>query len=467
MEALAPDAAARVQRTGSALEAAIQERGARSLGGWLKSAWLALGGPATIADASDLANAELLFGALDRLEREAGCRPQLSEIEAAVEGVMASPVGSDDARVQVMTIHRAKGLEFDTVILPDLQRGPRRDDRPLLYWTNIATGPGERGIVLAGRADSADSEEGGDALERWMRELDKDRDRLELGRLAYVAATRARRRLHLVGSARTRLKDGVRALKAPPGASLLGFLWPVVAPQFEQAFAAMPAGESGRPGGRRRLGAPPACRLASDFRAPEPPAPAREPPLRIAGEPEGSIRPEFDWAGAIAQAVGQVVHAELQRWAEAGAPREDGERADARWRRSLAALGIDEGHRAAALDRIRRAMTAVAGSARAARLLDPAAREARSELALTAMIDGVAHGLRIDRTFVDADGVRWIVDWKTSAHEGGDREAFLDRELERYRGQLERYAHALKRLEPDRPLKTGLYFPLLDAWREL
>ena len=66
-----------------------------------------------------------------------------------------------------------------------------------------------------------------------------------------------------------------------------------------------------------------------------------------------------------------------------------------------------------------------------------------------------------------AAGLRWIVDWKTSAHEGGDREAFLDSELERYRGQLERYARAMKLLEPDRALKAGLYFPLLDAWREL
>jgi ATP-dependent exoDNAse (exonuclease V) beta subunit len=466
-EGLAPDSAARARRLGAALDAAIAERGARSLGSWLKSAWLALGGPATVEDVSDLANAELLFGALDVLEREAGCRPQLSEIEAAVEGVMASPVGSEDARVQVMTIHRAKGLEFDVVVLPDLQRGARRGERPLLYWTTIATAPGERGIVLAGRADSADGEEGGDTLERWMRDLGQERDHLELGRVAYVAATRARRRLHLVGSARTQRKDGDRVLKPPPASSLLRFLWPVVSPHFELALAARPAEEAGHPAGRRRLGAPPARRLAADFRAPQPAVPARAPVLHIAGEPEGLIRPEFDWAGAIAQAVGHVVHAELQRWANAAMPRDGGDRTEARWRRALTSLGIDEAHQAPALERIRRAMETVASSPQAARLLDPAAREARSELALTALLDGVAHGLRIDRTFVDEAGVRWVVDWKTSAHEGGDREAFLDRELERYRGQLERYARALKLLEPDRMLRTGLYFPLLDAWREL
>jgi ATP-dependent exoDNAse (exonuclease V) beta subunit len=79
----------------------------------------------------------------------------------------------------------------------------------------------------------------------------------------------------------------------------------------------------------------------------------------------------------------------------------------------------------------------------------------------------VLQSLRIDRTFVDRDGVRWIVDWKTSTHEGGDRDAFLDNELQRYRGQLERYARVMRLVDPDRPQRVGLYFPLLDAWREI
>ena len=115
----------------------------------------------------------------------------------------------------------------------------------------------------------------------------------------------------------------------------------------------------------------------------------------------------------------------------------------------------------------RAAVDGVLGSELACRLLDPEATEAAGELALSAKIGGAVHGLRIDRSFIDADGVRWIVDWKTSRHEGGDREAFLDRELERYRPQLERYAQAMRSLEPGRPLKVGLFFPLLDAWREI
>jgi hypothetical protein len=206
-------------------------------------------------------------------------------------------------------------------------------------------------------------------------------------------------------------------------------------------------------------------RLPADFVAPAPSDPPRTKSLRIAGQPEGSIRPEFDWAGTIAQAVGQVVHVELHRMARDGLKPGQWPLRPVVWERELRELGIDDLHVPEALSRVERAMTRVAGSVTAARLLDPALSEASSELALTAVIDGVVQGLRIDRSFVDSTGLRWIVDWKTSSHEGGDLDAFLDNELARYTEQLRRYALVMKRLD-GRPQKVGLYFPLLDAWRD-
>ena len=466
---LSPDGGQRLRRLGRALEAAIAGRGPRTLGGWLKSAWLALGGPATVADTSDLANAELLFAALDQLETEAGCWPEASAIDTAVDGIMASPVGSDDAPVQIMTIHKAKGLEFDVVIVPDLQRTGRGSERPLLYWTQIATGPGQRGIVLASRGEPEAGDGSADELERWMRRLGDEREALELGRVAYVAATRAKRQLHLVGSATLKWTEDRPELRKPRSGSLLGFFWPVLRRDFEQALAARGDAPPAEPRGasrRRRLTAPPLWRLSGSYSPPESAAPRRAPALRIVGEPEGSIRPEFDWAGTIAQAVGQVVHLELHRLARLGLPRDAlVPRPDA-WRRALLEAGVDEAHLADALSRMERAIAGFAASELAGRLLDPSAAEAVSELALTAVIDGVVQSLRIDRSFVDHDGVRWIVDWKTSAHEGGDPGAFLDNELARYTPQLKRYAEVLSLMDA-RPQKVGLYFPLLDAWREL
>lgn len=72
---------------------------------------------------------------------------------------------------------------------------------------------------------------------------------------------------------------------------------------------------------------------------------------------------------------------------------------------------------------------------------------------------------KIDRTFVDQDGTRWIIDYKTSRHEEEDVDAFLDQQQERYKEQLEKYG-ALMALKEDEPIKLGLYFPLLQGWRE-
>jgi ATP-dependent exoDNAse (exonuclease V) beta subunit len=445
---LSRDGAIRLAQLQPRLDAAMAGRGQRSLGCWLKSAWLAIAGPATVGDPSDLANAELLFAAIDRLELEAGGSPEGSAIDAAVEGVMASPVGSDSARVQVMTIHRAKGLEFDVVIVPDLQRGVRGRERPLLS-----------------------GEHGGDAdpLEQWMRHLADQREALEMGRVAYVAATRAKRQLHLIGSMKLKWKNDEPQLRKPGAGTLLGFFWPVLRKDFARELAACTAlrgNATQADSSRRRLTAPPLLRLPADFVAPAPSDPPRTKSLRIAGQPEGSIRPEFDWAGTIAQAVGQVVHIELQRMARDGLKPGQWPLRPVVWERELCELGIDDLHVPEALSRVERAMTRVAGSPTAARLLDPALSEASSELALTAVIDGVVQGLRIDRSFVDSTGLRWIVDWKTSSHEGGDLDAFLDNELARYTEQLRRYALVMKRFD-GRPQKVGLYFPLLDVWREL
>jgi len=93
-------------------------------------------------------------------------------------------------------------------------------------------------------------------------------------------------------------------------------------------------------------------------------------------------------------------------------------------------------------------------------------RQAGSELALTGMSGGRLTNVVVDRSFVDRQGTRWVIDFKTSAHEGGGLEEFLDQQLERYRGQLETYAALARGLGPE-PVRAALYFPLLGAFREL
>jgi ATP-dependent exoDNAse (exonuclease V) beta subunit len=65
----------------------------------------------------------------------------------------------------------------------------------------------------------------------------------------------------------------------------------------------------------------------------------------------------------------------------------------------------------------------------------------------------------MDRVLRSRDGIRWVVDFKTSRHEGSNVQAFLDVERMRYAAQLDTYAAALG------GASRGLYFPLHAGWR--
>ena len=133
---------------------------------------------------------------------------------------------------------------------------------------------------------------------------------------------------------------------------------------------------------------------------------------------------------------------------------------------ALEAENIPSRHLKDARLRVVAALRSALASEKGRWLLDSAHENAESELRLSGLVDGRLTNAVLDRTFVDENGRRWIVDYKTSTHEGGDPGLFLDREAERYRSQLQRYAVLIAGIEPNRPIHLGLYFPLLDGWRE-
>jgi ATP-dependent exoDNAse (exonuclease V) beta subunit len=135
------------------------------------------------------------------------------------------------------------------------------------------------------------------------------------------------------------------------------------------------------------------------------------------------------------------------------------------FRLALSRQGVPQDKLAEAAQRVSEAVAHALQDNRGAWLFDAGHTQARSEYPLSFDDHGQLSSVIIDRTFIDKDGVRWIVDFKTGPHGGGGVEEFLDREQQRYRGQLEKYAAVLKMLD-SRPVKLGLYFPLLGGWRE-
>ncbi|MGH8264516.1 MAG: UvrD-helicase domain-containing protein [Steroidobacteraceae bacterium] len=452
---LSAEARTIIARVVPVLAAALDCVGRRPLATLVEGTWLGLGGPASVEEAADLENARVFF---DRLAVKARAGdlvdPELLD-DALVDLHAAADVAAND-RLQLITIHRAKGLEWDVVIVPGLGRQPRGDSRQLLYTLELEHAGGATSLILAPARPAADD---ADALETFVRRIDRERAAFENARLMYVAATRARAELHLLGH----IDRGTSAAESetePKASSLLKVLWPAVHEAFSQVPDRSGVGAADVPVGERRSSL---RRLAIDWRPP----PAAVRPLTIAGEVgEPERRPDFDWVSEIARLVGIVVHRDLDRRVRrrlqgSAAPVIDRELYAA----ELRELGAPADRITTATERVVTAVHRTLADERGRWILAPHPGES-SEWALTAEVDGALRRLVVDRSFIDDDGARWIIDYKTGGHEGGAMEIFLDQEAERYTAQLARYAKVVSRLRPE-PVRAGLYFPLLGAWREL
>lgn len=455
---LSVDGQARLAGLREVLERAFSSR-QETLRAWIEGVWLALGGPACVRNQAEIDSAGAFFDLLEELDE--GRDADLERLQARIETLFAKPDPEGEETLQVMSIHKAKGLEFDVVILPGLGRRTRPDDPVLLRWLERPSESSSGELLLAPIPAAGTTE---DPLSRYVKSIENRKDDYEFARLLYVAATRARRQLHLLGHATCRQDSGQEVTHRPEAGSLLHRLWPAVEVEF--ARRAVP------PATALAAAVPAALvlrRLESEWSLPAPPTGVREriPSLEErAAEP--ATGPTYAWVGETLRHIGVVTHQMLNQMAGGGpsARTPDAVRA----RRSgieamLRALGLARTEATEAAGRVERALLETLDDPRGAWIFDPAHTEERSEAPLTGEINGQIISAVIDRTFIDADGTRWIIDFKTSSHEGGDSEAFLDRERERYRGQLKSYRELFARLE-QRPIRLGLYFPLLRGWRE-
>ena len=500
-------AAARVADA-TAFAARLQSaRTTASLGTRVEQVWLRLGG-AQCADAAARANLDLLWRCLDDLPQG---EPDLlgTVLDAALADLKAlpDPAADADCGVQLMTMHGAKGLEFEVVIIPDLQASERNTRGNMLSWLERGLAEpddsGELTELLVAPIQPKGDKRG--TAKEWVDGVRREREKQELRRLLYVAATRARDELHLFAHLDYKTGDDGTFSLAQPSNSLLATAWPALEEEVTERFAEWRAarriadmasaeeaeetieaiaasGEDSllqmpsldvppdpRPIRMRRL--PSSYQTASDelsFAAEEP----------LTGA--GSLYERHE-GGLISRALGKAVHEILQHFAQLRVT-ETSQAAEAKLARlgpritaNLRASGIDasEAERIAAqaLEIVLRA----ASDPQAQWILAPHA-DAASETRWTGVIAGSLRTVEVDRVFragptplaTAGSDTWWIVDYKTAHGDSLDPQTALPELRRIFAPQIEAYAKVLRNLHgADAPVRGGLYYPrmtLFDWW---
>ncbi len=174
------------------LEAAFAVRNDSTVARWIERTWLSLGGAGCVASRQELKLAGAAFARLRNLEEQG--LPDAADLPHSFADLFADY--GDASAVEIMTIHKAKGLEFDMIVLPALDR-PVPPDRGQLLLAHQFARSGRDGMVMAARPPvGAES----DLLFEFLRYQARDAAALEAQRLLYVACTRAKWQLRLTAT---------------------------------------------------------------------------------------------------------------------------------------------------------------------------------------------------------------------------------------------------------------------------
>lgn len=401
--------------------------------------WFRLGGNQAYEDVDSMINAERFFELLESTtEREI----RLHDLWSHVQSEYVSESG-ENADLDIMTIHKAKGLEFDHVLLVDISNATGSAPRELVHWAEF-----ENSLLVAVRDQEIE-----DPFYDFLRREEKARDANENKRLLYVAMTRAKKTLSIFG----RFNN---TEKKPRSGSLLALLEPF----FDEATEIDaepepkdlniergnlltridPSFEWVEPTSKYQIDESLKLGLSSDFEMPAPP----------------NFRLDL--------VLGKLVHRELN-WLSQTLQRENVFSAEriASWQQFLRAEGLRHEEITCLVEKTQKHLNNVLNHDMGQWIISPNQREASSETAYTAILEGELLEIVIDRTFIDDADVRWIVDFKTTTmRENFSQEALLKESEQRHGKQLSRYASILQ-MSDSRKIKCGVYYTDIPLFVEV
>lgn len=438
---LSEDGQARLRHARQVMQQALDFRGRTSISRWIHNTWLHLGGADCLWEANDVQDVQAFFARISNLEANGQFSP--AHLAEDVKKLYAAPNAKADDSLQFMTIHKSKGLEFDTVILPGLDGRSRNQDKPLLLWEEVFNEQGEVSLVSAplvpkSQQKSADEVSPYD----YLNSLEQTRAGYEDARVLYVAATRTERHLHLLGAA----KRDTNGDFVPPKNTFLAMLWPSVHHAYTPENIIAPSTSAQQTSASISEFIPKLIRV----RQAQTPAVLHVPYL----SPESSNPSQNAFTESaetlnlnLEADIGTLTHLYLQLIAEQATSEQAiseqiwetqtnklNASAMQRWFKQK---GYDSTTCQSASTDVLAMLTTTLNSADGQWVLTPHA-QADCELAIEQTQGDEINKWLIDRTFIE-NGVRWIIDYKTTNITKDAKQETLREIAEQYRPQLENY----------------------------
>ena len=345
-----------------------------------------------------------------------------------------------------MTIHKAKGLEFDHVIIPGVDRTIKSNERKLILWFERPNRDGDSDLLLApieARGKKTDQ------VYQYLQLVEQRKSSYETGRLLYVALTRAKKTAYIVGCLKCEKEDNYTI----PKNSLLKQL----APCFTQGWLINKTNMKSEANDSPPKSKTQIERLSTNWMM----------PIDLKTLPMANTTPDWQLSDNQAAIIGTAIHYCLKQISEENLNNWNIQHLNEQkpyWNKLLQQLGYVDVNQG--LQLMQQAIKLTLADQRGRWILSKH-KNAASELAITAKTHGNHQQFIIDRTFIDANEVRWIIDYKTSIPNTPNIQEFLISEQKKYSEQLWNYAKIMQQLEPSQSIKLGLYFPLFSGWIEL
>ncbi|MGH1441659.1 MAG: UvrD-helicase domain-containing protein [Cellvibrionaceae bacterium] len=472
-------------------------RGRNNLRDWIEAAWIQLGGDALLFNDEEKLAVDAFFSCLEKYQQGGKINHWNTFVNAVDQ--LYNKQKHDTAEkglnktvplVDIMTIHKSKGLEFDSVIIPGIDLLPNSDKQELMVWLDWIddkmTTPQTtvhyttQSKLLISPVHATGNEK--DSIYDYIRLQQKQKQLLESDRLLYVGCTRAITQLHLIGQTTIKAKADElidkNTLTKPNNSSALNRVWDYIINDATiypiEGEAAKNNQNNEKSNNSKETHPNKIARLSSGWIAPKKSDNGLLKKYRLENDKliksDNNIASPSELKHRYDRYFGQVMHAALELITNSGIKHWDKQKVSRQlpfWEKQLLQLGIEKSQLSYYAEKLFLAIQTILKSKKGQWLLDSQHPESQCELALWSKQSGGAKELIIDRTFIDqADNVRWIIDYKSSEPSPDQSIAeFTQQERLSYSQQLQSYGELFT--DTAETIRFALYFPLIDLFYEL